>query len=258
VSQSTLSERLGIVGSGAIARGIAQVADQHPGVVLWARSEHSAERVRERLGDHVDVVTDIEELADSSLVIEAVVEDLQVKRHLLGELGELLPDEALLATTTSSLPIPELAAASRRPDRFAGIHVFNPVTKMKLVELAFPNEASDETRRRARKFCDALDKTAVEVPCLPGFVVNRLLFPYLFSAVQLLEESGIEPKAIDDCMRLGAGHPMGPLALLDYVGLDVSTAIGEELGVEIPARVRELMSEGKLGKKSGAGFFEYS
>jgi 3-hydroxybutyryl-CoA dehydrogenase len=258
VSQSTLTERLGIVGSGAIARGLAQVADQHPGVVLWARSEHSAERARERLGDHVDVVTDIAELAESTLVVEAVVEDIEIKKPLLGELGGLLGPDALIASTTSSLPIEQLAAASGRPDRFAGIHVFNPVTKMKLVELAFPQEASEHTRRRAHELCVALDKTAVEVPNVPGFVVNRLLFPYLFSAVRLLEETGIEPDAVDKCMQLGAGHPMGPLALLDYVGLDVSTAIGEEIGEQIPAQVRELVAAGRLGKKSGAGFYDYS
>jgi 3-hydroxybutyryl-CoA dehydrogenase len=237
---------------------LAQVADQHPGVIMWARSEHSAERVRERVGDHVDVVTDIEELAESTLVVEAVVEDLEVKKPLLGELGELLGPDALIASTTSSLPVEELASASGRPDRFAAIHVFNPVPKMKLVELAFPTEASDDTRRRARELCIALDKTPVDVPNVPGFVVNRLLFPYLFSAVRLLEETGIDPKAVDECMRLGAGHPMGPLALLDYVGLDVSKAIGEEIGVEIPAQVADLVAAGKLGKKSGAGFYDYS
>jgi 3-hydroxyacyl-CoA dehydrogenase len=225
---------------------------------MWARSEHSAERVRERVGDHVDVVTDIEELAESTLVVEAVVEDLEVKKPLLGELGELLSSDALIASTTSSLPVQTLAAASGRPDRFAAIHVFNPVPKMKLVELAFPEEASDDTRRRARELCVALDKTPVDVPNVPGFVVNRLLFPYLFSAVRLLEETGIDAKAVDECMRLGAGHPMGPLALLDYVGLDVSKAIGEEIGVDIPAQVAELVAAGKLGKKSGAGFYDYS
>jgi 3-hydroxyacyl-CoA dehydrogenase len=257
VSQPNLTERLGIVGSGAIARGLANVADQHPGVVLWARSEHSAERARERTGDHVDVVTDIEQLGECSLVVEAVVEDVAVKRPLLGELGELLPEPSIIATTTSSLSIPELAAASGRPENFAGIHVFNPVPKMKLIELAFPDEASEETRSRARAFCDSIDKTVVEVPCIPGFVVNRLLFPYLFSAVRLLEETGMEPKAIDECMQLGAGHPIGPLALLDYVGLDVSKAIGEEIGEPIPARVAELVAEGKLGKKVKTGFYEY-
>jgi len=142
---------------------LAQTADTHPGVVLWARSEHSADKARERLGDHVDVVTDISELADSSLVIEAVVEDMDVKRNILGELGELLGPEALIASTTSSLSVTELGAASGRPDRFAGIHVFNPVPKMKLVELAFPPEASDETRSRARALCESLGKEPVEV-----------------------------------------------------------------------------------------------
>ena len=258
MSQSTLTERLGIVGSGAIARGLAQTADTHPGLVLWARSEHSANRVRERLGDHVDVVTDIEELAEASLVIEAVVEDMDVKRHILAELGELLAPDALIASTTSSLSVAELGAASGRPDRFAAIHVFNPVQKMKLVELAFPEVASDDTRRRARELCIALDKTPVDVPNVPGFVVNRLLFPYLFSAVKFLEETGIEAKAVDECMKLGAGHPMGPLALLDYVGLDVSKAIGQEIGVEIPTQVEDLIAAGKLGKKTGAGFYDYS
>jgi 3-hydroxybutyryl-CoA dehydrogenase len=237
---------------------LAQVADLHPGVIMWARSEHSAERVRERVGDHVDVVTDIEELGDSTLVVEAVVEDLEVKKPLLGELGALLGPDALIASTTSSLSVEALAAARGRPERFAAIHVFNPVQKMKLVELAFPEVASEDTRRRARELCIALDKTPVDVPNVPGFVVNRLLFPYLFSAVRFLEETGIDAKAVDQCMKLGAGHPMGPLALLDYVGLDVSKAIGEEIGVEIPGQVDDLIAAGKLGKKTGAGFYDYS
>jgi 3-hydroxybutyryl-CoA dehydrogenase len=225
---------------------------------MWARSEHSANRVRERVGDHVDVVTDIEELSDSTLVIESVVEDLEVKKKLLGELGKVLGEDAVIASTTSSLSVSALAEASGRPDRFAGIHVFNPVHKMKLVELAFPDEATESTRRRARELCEALGKQPVEVPDSAGFVVNRLLFPYLFDAVKLLEESGLSPHAIDECMTLGAGHPMGPLALLDFVGLDVSTAIGETLGVEIPPTVHRLIDEDKLGRKSGHGFYDYS
>src|SRR5205823_12708025 len=192
------------------------------------------DRARERLGSHVDVVTDIGELAESTLVIESVVEDMDVKRQILGELGELLAPEALIASTTSSLSVTELGAASGRPDRFAGIHVFNPVPKMKLVELAFPSEATDDTRSRARSLCESLGKEPVEVPDLPGFVVNRLLFPYLFSAVRLQEQTGLPAESIDECMKLGAGHPMGPLALLDFVGLDVSKAIGEAIGAEIP------------------------
>ena len=129
---------------------------------------------------------------------------------------------------------------------------------MKLVELAYPAEAPPAIRARARALCEHLGKVPVEVPDLPGFVVNRLLFPYLFDAVRLMEAARLEPEAVDTCMKLGAGHPMGPLALLDFVGLDVSTAIGETLGVEIPQTVRRLMDEGKLGRKSGVGFYDYS
>jgi 3-hydroxybutyryl-CoA dehydrogenase len=124
---------------------------------------------------------------------------------------------------------------------------------MKLVELVFPEGTDEDTKKRAFALCEALGKTAVEVPDVPGFVVNRLLFPYLFSAVRLMEETGMDPKDIDTCMKLGAGHPMGPLALLDLVGLDVSLAIGEEIGAEIPDTVRRLVDEGALGRKSGRG-----
>ena len=163
----------------------------------------------------------------------------------------------MLATTTSSLPVGALATASGVPERFAALHVFNPVPKMELVELAFPPEATPATRARVRALCAALEKTAVEVPDVPGFVVNRLLFPYLFAAVRMLEETGLSAEAVDDCMRLGAGHPIGPLALLDLVGLDVSAAIGQSIGVEVPARVDELVAGGALGRKAGRGFHVY-
>ena len=150
----------------------------------------------------------------------------------------------------------DLARESGLPERFGALHFFNPVHRMELVELAFPPEATDDTRTRLRAFCEHLDKTPIDVPDVPGFVVNRLLFPYLFSAVGLLDE-GMSPEDVDACMQLGAGHPMGPLALLDFVGLDVAIAIGESIGADVPGRVRELADAGKLGKKSGAGFFSY-
>ena len=131
--------------------------------------------------------------------------------------------------------------------------MFNPVPKMDLVELVFPPAADDDTRARARALCAALGKTAVEVPDTPGFVVNRLLFPFLFDAVALLEESGLEPQAIDDCMRMGAGHPMGPLALLDYVGLDVSAAIGRSIGAAVPAAHRGDDRRGRAREEGRAG-----
>jgi 3-hydroxyacyl-CoA dehydrogenase len=227
-------------------------------VVVWARSDASAEAARDEIGEGARVVTDLAELSDRSFVLEAVIEDRAAKCDLLREIGALLDDpEALIASTTSSLSIEELAAASGRPRRFAGLHVFNPVEKMPLVELVFPAVADEDTRARSEALCEALGKTAVEVPDTPGFVVNRLLFPLLFSAVRLLEEHDLAPEAVDACMKLGAGHPMGPLRLLDMVGLDVSASIGEQIGAEVPARVRELIAAGRLGKKSGAGFYEY-
>lgn len=252
-----LPERLGIAGSGAIACGLARAAGERGEVLLWARSEASAERVRPKLDGAVEVTTDLAVLGSASAVVEAVVEDARVKRELLGRLGELVPADTILATTTSSLAVAELAESSGRPERFAGLHVFNPVEKMRLVELAFHDSASQDTRARTRELCLALGKTPVEVPDTPGFVVNRLLFPYLFDAVRLLEESGLAPEDVDECMTLGAGHPMGPLRLLDFVGLDTSAAIGRSIGADVPARLLSLVADGQLGRKSGSGFYSY-
>jgi 3-hydroxybutyryl-CoA dehydrogenase len=249
--------KLGIAGSGAIARGLARAAAEHGETVLWARREESAAAAREAIEEAGVVVTDLAHLTECELVVEAVAEDIAVKRDVLARLGEALPGPAVMATTTSSLSVSELAEASGRPDRFGALHVFNPVEKMALVELAFPEAATDSTRDLLRRLCEELGKTGVEVPDAPGFVVNRLLFPYLFDAVRLLDAGGLEPESIDTCMKLGAGHPMGPLKLLDLVGLDVSAAIGDEIGVEVPERVRKLVAEGRLGRKSGAGFYEY-
>lgn len=264
-----MSKRLGVAGSGAIACGLAATAAHHGPVLLLARSESSADRARatvektlSRLGaevdpEHVEIVTEPAAMAEATFVVEAVVEDHDIKATLLGELNEVLGPEAILASTTSSLSVESLAQASGRPERFVGLHVFNPVTKMKLVELIFPQAASEETRSRALALCENFEKTPVEVPDVPGFVVNRLLFPYLFNAVRLMEETGIDAADIDTCMKLGAGHPMGPLALLDLVGLDVSAAIGETIGEPVPDRVRELIAAGNLGRKSGSGIHSY-
>jgi 3-hydroxybutyryl-CoA dehydrogenase len=264
-----VNEQLAIAGSGAIACGLAAAAARHGEVVLWARSTGSRDRARAAVdkvcgklsgevnAGHVKVVGDLDALGEATFVVEAIVEDPGAKAELLSRIGPLVRDDAVVGSTTSSLSVEELAGASGRPDRFVGLHVFNPVPKMKLVELAFPAAVNGNTRERAFALCQALGKTPVEVPDLPGFVVNRLLFPYLFSAVRLLEETGLDPDAIDQCMTLGAGHPMGPLALLDYVGLDVAQAIGEAIGADVPERVRALVAEGALGKKSGRGFHSY-
>ncbi len=267
-----MSKRLAVAGSGAIACGLAATAAHHGPVLLLARSEESADRARatvektlSRLGAEVgvgglhsvEIVTDPAVLAEATFVVEAVVEDHDVKARLLGELDAILAPGAILASTTSSLSVELLAEASGRPQNFVGLHVFNPVTRMKLVELIFPQAASQSTRERALALCENFEKTPVEVPDLPGFVVNRLLFPYLFSAVRLVEETDMEPADVDTCMKLGAGHPMGPLALLDLVGLDVSKAIGETIGETVPPRLERLIGEGALGRKSGRGLHSY-
>jgi 3-hydroxybutyryl-CoA dehydrogenase len=265
-----VQERLGIAGSGAIACGLAAVAAVHGEVMLWARSEDSAERARDRiqkncarLGDdppdagRVQIVTGLDALADCTFVVEAVVEDHASKASVLAELAGHTSADSVLCTTTSSLSIAELAHATGRPERFVGLHVFNPVARMKLVELVFPHEALEDTRERARGVCAALDKKAVEVPDIPGFVVNRLLFPYLFSAVDLLDETGMAPRDIDDCMTLGAGLPMGPIALLDFIGLDVAQAIGEAIDAPVPEAILTRVGDGSLGRKSGRGFYTY-
>ena len=258
-----------MAGSGAIACGLAAVAAPKGPVVLWARSGRSAEKAtgrvarlieRSELGGegNVEVTTDVTRLCESStFVVEAIVEEREAKADLMAGLRESIADTTVLATTTSSLSIEDLAQASGRPDRFAGLHVFNPVTKMDLVELVFPAAASQSTRERAFALCELLGKTAVEVPDLPGFVVNRLLFPFLFEAVRLREQTGLEPAAVDSCLQLGAGHPMGPLALLDLVGLDVAQSIGRTIGADVPERIDALVAEGALGRKSGRGFYTY-
>jgi 3-hydroxybutyryl-CoA dehydrogenase len=261
-----VSETVGIAGAGAIACGLAVVAGQHGAVTVLARSGASAARADGRLDTlceklelerNVTVTCDAAALTDATFVVEAIAEDADAKAALWRELAPLLRPDAVLATTTSSLSITELAAASGRPERFVGLHVFNPVPKMELVELAFPAQAADDVRERAHTLCETLGKTAVEVPDTPGFVVNRLLFPYLFDAVRLMESTSLDAEAVDTCMCLGAGHPLGPLALLDLVGLDVSAAIGRTIGADVPAAIDRLVAQGALGRKSGRGFHAY-
>jgi 3-hydroxybutyryl-CoA dehydrogenase len=273
VSGSEGYERPGIAGSGAIACGIAACASALGDVRLWARSDVSAWRAEERAEAEcakvdgatpsmIRVTTRIEDLADCDLIVESVKEDLEVKTELLGTLGDA--GDADLASTTSSLSVRELGERSGHADRLFGLHVFNPVPRMELIELCLPDVLRDGVADRARGWCAALSKRPVEVPDQPGFVVNRLLFPYLFDAVRVLERTGMSAADVDTCMELGAGYPMGPLQLLDFVGLDVAAAIGQSLfddtgedRYRAPGLIEELIGEGKLGRKSGAGFFDY-
>jgi len=274
LSDSGGYQRPGIAGSGTIACGLAACASRGGEVRLLARSDASAWRAEEAAQGgarkvegadpaRIRVTTDPADLGDRDIVVEAIAEDPGAKGELLATLAEACA-EADLASTTSSLRIADLAERSGAPERLFGFHVFNPVARMELVELCLPAGLREGLAERARAWAQQLGKTAVEVPDQPGFVVNRLLFPFLFEAVRMLERTGISPADVDSCMRLGAGHPMGPLKLLDFVGLDVAVAIGESLhddsGREsdrVPERLRELIGAGRLGRKSGAGFYEY-
>lgn len=266
--------RPAIAGSGTIACGLAACATQVGEVRLLARSDASAWRAEERaqgearnleggLAERIKVTTDPAALADCDVVVEAIAEQAEAKAELLSILARSCPD-ADLASTTSSLRLSELGERCGISERFFGLHVFNPVAKMELIELCLPDPVGDGLAERARDWCRELGKTAIEVPDQPGFVVNRLLFPFLFEAVRLMEATGMEAADVDSCMRLGAAHPMGPLKLLDFVGLDVAAAIGDSLHAdsgrsadEVPGRVRELVAAGRLGRKNGGGFYDY-
>jgi 3-hydroxybutyryl-CoA dehydrogenase len=267
-------ESPGIAGSGAIATGLAAISTTTAETILLARSEASAWRAEEKVvaacgkiegaePSRLRVTTDPKDLAHCDVVVEAIVEELDPKAELIKTLSATLGPDVDLATTTSSLGIGDIAKAAGVP-RLYGLHVFNPVPRMALVEVCIPDGAAKQTRERAMAWCAALGKTAVEVPDQAGFVVNRLLFPYLFDAVRMVERTGMEPGEVDTCMKLGAGHPMGPLALLDFVGLDVAEAIGDALFADSgdpthkpPGLIIEMIGEEKLGRKSGAGFYSY-
>ena len=279
-------DRLGIVGSGIMAAGIAEVAAAagHD-VVLRCRSEKAGEGARARLASSLErrvergecsaadargissrvrCTTHLGDLVDADLVIEAVVEDVAIKKSLFGELDDVCKPATILATNTSTLPVVEMAMATRRPDLVCGIHFFNPTPAMPLVEVVRPLTARDETMETAQAFVTACGKEWVEVADRAGFVVNALLFPYLNNAVRLLEQSVATKEDIDAAMKGGCGHPMGPFALLDLVGLDTSLAILDALYEEykdpnyaaIPL-LRRMVSSGQLGRKSGQGFYEY-
>jgi 3-hydroxybutyryl-CoA dehydrogenase len=279
-------QRLGIVGSGIMGSGIAEVAAKAGvTVVLRSRKQESADAMIAALGKslakqvergkldeaeaaavtgRISATADLEALADCDLVLESIVEDLETKKQLFTELDRIVKAGAILATNTSTLPVVEMAVDTGRPERVCGIHFFNPATAMSLVEIVRTLVSSDETVDEARAFVEACGKAPVVVEDRAGFIVNALLFPYLNNAVRMLENRIASRDDIDAAMQGGCNFPMGPLALLDLVGLDTSVAILDALYAEfrdpnyaaVPL-LRRMVAAGHLGRKSGRGFYDY-
>ena len=278
---------VGVVGTGAMASGIAEVIARAGGeAVLRGRSEAAIKKAKASVQrslekavskgkleqtdvdgvlEHITTTLDFEDLAECDLVIEAVSEDLDVKSSIFEELDRATKPDAVLATTTSSLSVVDLAAATGRPDKVIGLHFFNPAVVMKLVEVVRTVATADDIEERCLAWVQSLGKRAVRCRDRAGFIVNFLLFPYLNSAVHMHEEGYGTPADIDAAMKLGCGHPMGPFELIDIVGLDVSYAILDSLHEEFRERsyapaplLEHMVRAGYLGRKSGRGFYEYS
>jgi 3-hydroxybutyryl-CoA dehydrogenase len=273
-------EHVLVVGAGQMGGGIAQVVaasgrrvslhDAAPGAVErgLATIERSLAKLAEKGGaDPQEVLARIEpadEIVEAELMIEAVVEDPGVKEQIFRRADEVLPGTAILASNTSSIPITSLAAATSRPDRVVGMHFFNPVPVLRLVEVIRGLETSDETAAAITQLATDLGKTPAEARDLPGFVSNRILMPFINEAAYVLLEGVAEPEAIDTIAKLGFAHPMGPLALADLIGLDTCVAIMEVLhqGLGDPKYapcplLRQYVLAGRLGRKSGRGFYAY-
>jgi len=277
---------VGVVGCGIMGAGIAQICAAHGYRVRVTeeepeRLEQGLATIKRRLGREVERgrlsrerhdrtlarLKGVETLAgftDSDLVIEAVVEDLPVKKDLFEQLGDVCKEDAILASNTSSLSLSEMAASSGRPEQVIGIHFFNPPTVLPLVEVISSESTSQETIDAAMAFCDSIDRLTVRVKDSPGFIVNRLLVPFIFDAIHMVEGGIASAEDVDQACKVGLNHALGPLATADLIGLDtmihISDAMFEEYGearFKAPTTLRRLVSLGHLGRKSGRGFFEY-
>jgi len=279
-------KKIGVVGCGLMGSGIAEVCARsgYDVVVREVNDEllqKGLERIRKSMAKgvqrgkltqeemdaalaRIQGTTKMEDFAPCDLVIEAVVEKMEVKKQVFAELDAICPPHAILASNTSSLCITEMASATKRPDKVLGMHFFNPPPIMPLLELVRTILTSDETLRTAQEFGKSVGKTTVVAKDTPGFIVNLLLVPYLLDAVRALENGVATKEDIDTAIKLGLHHPMGPLTLLDFIGLDTTLYIAEAMYEEFkdpryapPPLLRRMVLAGHLGRKSGRGFYEY-
>jgi 3-hydroxybutyryl-CoA dehydrogenase len=278
--------KVGVIGAGIMGSGIAQVCATHGYDVSLLevdeeRLETGVSSIRSRLKRDVEKArlsqeryerairrltgtTEIEALSDRDLIIEAAPEDLAIKQGIFSSLGRICSGDTILASNTSSMSLSELAAASGCPERVLGLHFFNPPTVLPLVEVISSESTSGETIERAMAFCDSLDRMTVRVKDTPGFIVNRLLVPFIFDAIRMLESGTANAEDIDQACKVGLNHAMGPLATADLIGLDtllhISEVMFEEYGeprFKAPTILRRMVSLGQLGRKGGRGFFDY-
>ena len=213
----------------------------------------------------ITLTSDLTDVAGADLVIEAVSENVDIKIAIMKALDEIVSEDTVLASNTSAIPIAQLAGVVSHPGRVVGLHFFSPVPVMGLVEIVHALDTSDDTMKRARMFVERLGKSAIETKDRSGFIVNFLLIPYLMAAVRMYEEGFASREDIDDGMRLGAGHPMGPLTLCDFIGLDVLHAVCNSMYDEFklteyapPPVIKRMIAAGRLGRKSGRGFYDYT